>query len=95
MDSIQNETFRKVLLELFSEAYDGPSKGYTWFIDMHQSLACWERLRLPQLSRHSRPSSFTIRFSNFISSITSETCEPISLFFTTAYRFIRSGTRVT
>jgi hypothetical protein len=33
MDSIPNETFRKVLLELFSEAYDGPSKGYTWFID--------------------------------------------------------------
>lgn len=33
MDSIPNETFRKVLLELFSEAYDGPSKPYTWFID--------------------------------------------------------------
>jgi hypothetical protein len=31
--SIPNESFRKVLLELFSEAYDGPSKGYTWFID--------------------------------------------------------------
>jgi hypothetical protein len=33
MDSIPNEMFRKVLLELFSEAYDGPSKNYTWFID--------------------------------------------------------------
>jgi hypothetical protein len=33
MNGIPNETFRKVLLELFSEAYDGPSKGYTWFID--------------------------------------------------------------
>ncbi len=33
MDSIPNETFRKVLLELFTEAYDGPSKSYTWFID--------------------------------------------------------------
>jgi hypothetical protein len=33
MDSIPNEAFRKVLLELFSEAYDGPNKAYTWFID--------------------------------------------------------------
>lgn len=33
MDNIPNETFRKVLLELFVEAYDGPSKEYTWFID--------------------------------------------------------------
>ncbi len=33
MDSIPNETFRKVLLELFTEAYDGSSKDYTWFID--------------------------------------------------------------
>jgi hypothetical protein len=33
MDAIPNETFRKVLLELFTEAYDGPSKDYTWFID--------------------------------------------------------------
>ncbi len=33
MNSISNETFRKVLLELVSEAYDGPNKSYTWFID--------------------------------------------------------------
>jgi hypothetical protein len=33
MDSIPNETFRKVLLELFSEAYSGPNHAYTWFID--------------------------------------------------------------
>jgi hypothetical protein len=33
MDTIPNETFRKVLLELVSEAYDGPNKAYTWFID--------------------------------------------------------------
>jgi hypothetical protein len=33
MDSIPNEAFRKVLLELFSEAYDGPNHAYTWFID--------------------------------------------------------------
>lgn len=33
MDSIPNETFRNVLLELFTEACDGPSKSYTWFID--------------------------------------------------------------
>ena len=33
MDNIPNETFRKVLLELFSEAYDGPNHAYTWFID--------------------------------------------------------------
>jgi hypothetical protein len=33
VNSISNETFRKVLLELFSEAYDGPSHSYTWFID--------------------------------------------------------------
>jgi hypothetical protein len=31
--SIPNDTFRKVLLELFTEAYDGPIKDYTWFID--------------------------------------------------------------
>jgi hypothetical protein len=31
--SIPNETFRKVLLELFSEAYNGPNHSYTWFID--------------------------------------------------------------
>jgi hypothetical protein len=33
MNSISNENFRKVLLELFSEAYDGPNHSYTWFID--------------------------------------------------------------
>ena len=33
MDSIPNNTFRKVLLELFAEAYDGPHLSYTWFID--------------------------------------------------------------
>jgi hypothetical protein len=33
MNSIPNENFRKVLLELFSEAYDGPNHSYTWFID--------------------------------------------------------------
>jgi hypothetical protein len=33
MNPIATETFRKVLLELFTEAYDGPSKEYTWFID--------------------------------------------------------------
>ena len=33
MDSIPNNTFRKVLLELFAEAYDGPQHSYTWFID--------------------------------------------------------------
>jgi hypothetical protein len=33
MASIPNETFCKVLLELFIEAYDGPTKSYTWFID--------------------------------------------------------------
>jgi hypothetical protein len=33
MNSILNDTFRKVLLELFSEAYDGPNHAHTWFID--------------------------------------------------------------
>ncbi|MGL4612043.1 MAG: hypothetical protein ACRCYY_20600 [Trueperaceae bacterium] len=33
MNSIPNETFRKVLLELFTEAYSGQIKDYTWFID--------------------------------------------------------------
>jgi hypothetical protein len=32
-DNIPNETFRKVLPELFIETYDGPNKAYTWFID--------------------------------------------------------------
>jgi hypothetical protein len=30
---IPNEKFRKVLLELLGEAYDGPNHSYTWFID--------------------------------------------------------------
>jgi hypothetical protein len=33
MNSIADESFRKVLLELFTEAYDGPNHSYTWFID--------------------------------------------------------------
>jgi hypothetical protein len=33
MNSIPNENFRKVLLELFTEAYDGPNHRYTRFID--------------------------------------------------------------
>jgi hypothetical protein len=33
MNSIPVENFRNVLLELFTEAYDGPNHSYTWFID--------------------------------------------------------------
>jgi hypothetical protein len=33
MNSIPTETSRKVLLELFPEAYNGPTHSYTWFID--------------------------------------------------------------